>query len=121
MLRPTRIYAAVCDSVYDKYKVNGVVHITGGGFYENIPRILPKGIAAKIELGSWEVPPVITFVKKCGNVSTEDLIATFNMGIGMMMFVDKEISDDVLSVITAAGEKAWKIGEAVQGEGVEIC
>ncbi len=121
MLRPTRIYAAVCDSVYDKYKVNGVVHITGGGFYENIPRILPKGIAAKIELGSWEVPPVITFVKKCGNVSTEDLIATFNMGIGMMMFVDKEISDDVISVITAAGEKAWKIGEAVQGEGVEIC
>lgn len=64
---------------------------------------------------------MITFVKKCGNVSTEDLIATFNMGIGMMMFVDKEISDDVISVITAAGEKAWKIGEAVQGEGVEIC
>ncbi|MDO4859630.1 MAG: phosphoribosylformylglycinamidine cyclo-ligase [Bacillota bacterium] len=121
MLRPTKIYADVCDAVYSKFKVNGTVHITGGGFYENIPRVLPEGIGAKINTGTWEVPPILPYIKKCGNLDREVMLNTFNMGVGMMMFVDKDIAEDVVKTIKAAGEKAWIIGEAVKGDGIQVC
>ena len=121
LLRPTKIYAGVCDAVYGKFKVNGTVHITGGGFYENIPRVLPDGIGAKINTGSWEVPPIIPYIKKCGDLDREVMLNTFNMGVGMMMFVDKNDAEAVVETIKAAGEKAWIIGEAVKGEGVTVC
>lgn len=121
MLRPTKIYANACSAVYSSCKVNGAVHITGGGFYENIPRILPDGIKAKINSGVWKVPPILPYIKKCGNISMEDMFSTFNMGIGIMLFVDASLAEDVLAALEAADETAWIIGEAVKGNGVEIC
>lgn len=121
LLRPTKIYAKTCAAVYDRFKVNGVVHITGGGFYENIPRILPEGVKVRINYGTWDVKPIIPYIANTGNIDREDMVSTFNMGIGMMMIVDSEIADDVVETIKETGEDAWIIGETAEGEGVELC
>lgn len=121
LLRPTKIYAQVCNAVYSKYDVNGVVHITGGGFYENIPRVLPDGVKAQINLGTWDERPILPYIQKCGELDDDVMVNTFNMGIGMMMFVDDEIAEDVLKAIKETGEDAWIIGKTVEGEGIELC
>ncbi len=117
LLRPTKIYANACEAVLPKFDVNGIVHITGGGFYENIPRILPEGTAADIEIGSWKIPEIFLYMKEHGNVSEKEMFSTFNMGVGMMMVVDEADADGVVEALRAAGETADIIGTIVESKG----
>ncbi|KIV59381.1 phosphoribosylaminoimidazole synthetase [Aneurinibacillus migulanus] len=116
LLTPTRIYVKSCLALLEKVKVNGLVHITGGGFYDNIPRILPEGTAAHIEYGTWNIPPVFNLVETKGNVLKQDMFRTFNMGIGMIAIVRESDVDEALRVLTEAGEQAQVIGRIVQGD-----
>ncbi len=120
LITPTKIYANACNAVLGKTAVNGIVHITGGGFYENIPRIIPEGLGVRITLGSWKIPPVFQYIQKMGNIELKEMFSTFNMGIGMMMMVDAERKDEVLAALEKAGEHAVVIGEIVKGQGVSI-
>jgi phosphoribosylformylglycinamidine cyclo-ligase len=119
LLTPTKIYAKACEAVLPKYKVKGMVHVTGGGFYENVPRVLPDGIAAKFEVGSWEVLPIFKYLQDKSGITTKDMFSTFNMGIGMMMFVNAKDADAVVKTLKEAGEQACIIGKAVQAKGEE--
>ncbi|MBQ8151215.1 MAG: phosphoribosylformylglycinamidine cyclo-ligase [Firmicutes bacterium] len=116
LLRPTKIYAGACEAVLPNFDVKGIVHITGGGFYENIPRILPEGTAASINVGTWDVPPIFPYIKKCGNIDREEMFSTYNMGVGMMMVVDAADAEAVVAALNEAGEKAAIIGEIVESD-----
>ena len=120
LLRPTRIYADACEAVLPNFDVKGIVHITGGGFYENIPRILPEGTAVSINVGTWDVPPIFPYMQKCGNIDREEMFSTYNMGVGMMMVVDAEDADAVVEALKDAGENASVIGEIVPDEGQNV-
>lgn len=116
LLTPTKIYAAACSAVLPKFDVKGIVHITGGGFFENVPRILPQGLAARIKVGTWKVPPVFPYIKKCGNIDKIEMFSTFNMGVGMMMVVDAKDADQVVRTLREAGEPADIIGQVVAAD-----
>ena len=120
LLTPTKIYADACATVIPKYDVNGIVHITGGGFFENVPRVLPDGLGTEFNTGSWETPPVFSFIQEQGNIDKKEMFSTFNMGIGMMMFVDKKIAEDVQADLIKAGARCDLIGEVVKGGGVTL-
>ena len=125
LLRPTRIYVESVLKVIRNHKINGLVHNTGGGFLDNVPRILPAGCKAIIDPESWEKPPIFEFLQKNGNVSTEEMYRTFNMGIGLMVIVKEEAIEDVMQQFEAFGETPSIIGEVVQvdnknGERVSI-
>ena len=120
LLTPTKIYAGACEAVLPKYDIKGIVHITGGGFYENIPRVLPEGIGVEIKESSWEKPRIFSYIQEHGNVEKNEMFKTFNMGIGMMMFAEAEAAPGIIEALGSAGEKAYIIGEAVKGEGVII-
>lgn len=121
LIMPTRIYTKACNAVLPNVEVNGIIHITGGGFFENIPRIIPKGLGVEIKAGSWSVPPIFRYIKQCGNIDKEDMFATFNMGVGMIMVVEPEQAETVMNRLTEAGESPSIIGTIVPGEGVNIC
>ena len=116
LLTPTRIYAEACGAVFPHFKVKGCVHVTGGGFYENVPRVLPEGIAAEFDRRTWQVPPVFTYMQKSAEIEDVDMFSTFNMGIGMMMFVAPEDGAGMLKAIQEAGEKATIIGKTVASD-----
>ena len=121
LIEPTRIYVKAAKSLFDQFEIHGIVHITGGGFYENIPRILPDGLSADITSGSWEIPPVFDYLQNQGNIETKEMFSTFNMGIGMMFVVDSEDAQGVLKALMKAGEKPsiiGKIGKEANGERV---
>ena len=120
LLTPTKIYAKACDAVLPAFDVKGIVHITGGGFYENIPRILPEGTAVSIDVGTWKVPPIFPYIKKCGNIDRKEMFSTYNMGVGMMMVVDAADADAVVESLRAAGETANIIGEIVEDKGERV-
>ena len=120
LIMPTRIYVKACKALFGKFDIHGIVHMTGGGFYENIPRILPNGLGAEIETGSWEVPEIFKYIKKCGNVDAKEMFSTFNMGIGMILTVDPADAGGVMDTLTAAGEKPSVIGKISSKEGVSI-
>lgn len=120
LITPTKIYAEACRAAFKSAEINGIVHITGGGFYENIPRIIPEGLGVSIRLGSWELPPIFKYIQRMGGIELEEMFSTFNMGIGMMMIVDGGKKDEVLTALEKAGEKAAVIGEIVKGKGVSI-
>ena len=115
LLTPTKIYANACGAVLPKFDVKGIVHITGGGFFENIPRILPDDTAAVIDTDAWQIPPIFTYIEKCGNIDRKEMFSTYNMGIGMMMVVDADDAAGVVEALKAAGENAAVIGEIRQG------
>ena len=121
ILTPTKIYVKTILSLIDKYEIKGIAHITGGGFYENIPRMFPDGIGAKINIGSWDIPQIFKILQTEGSLDQEECFSTFNMGIGMVLAVDGSISDKVLSAAIDLGEKAYIIGNTVKGNGVELC
>ncbi len=110
LLTPTKIYANACSAV-KMIDVKGIVHITGGGFFENVPRILPKGLAAKFFLGSWDVLPVFDYIQECGGIETKEMFSTFNMGIGMMMVVSKDDAERTIDALAKNGENASIIGK----------
>ncbi len=111
LLRPTRIYSESILNLIKSFKVSGFVHITGGGFLDNIPRVLPQSSRAIIYKDSWPVPPIFTFLQEKGNVSESEMCRTFNMGIGMVAIVDEELAEDVMLRLSALGEKPHLIGE----------
>ena len=101
--------------------VKGISHITGGGFYENIPRALPEGISAKIDKNSYEVPAIFGLMQREGNIPEHDMYNTFNMGIGMTLVVDKTDAQKTVDILAENGEKAYIIGETISGdEGVVL-
>ena len=117
LITPTRIYVKALKSVKDAgVVIKGCSHITGGGFYENIPRMLPDGIGARINRNSYEVPPVFYLLQKTGNITDQMMYNTYNMGIGMVLCVDPADVDKTMQALKAAGEKAYLIGETVAGE-----
>ena len=122
LLTPTKIYVKPMLALFDKITVKGVSHITGGGFYENIPRSIPKGLGAKIEKSAVKVLPIFDLLAKTGNVPERDMFNTYNMGVGMSVVVDKNDADTALSILRANGEDAYIIGEIVSSDdGVIIC
>lgn len=123
LLAPTKIYVKALRSVREAgVRIKACSHITGGGFYENIPRMLPEGIRAVVEKNSYEVPPIFKLLQKTGNIAEEMMYNTYNMGIGMMIAVDEADVDKTLAALQAAGEKAYVVGHTEAGEkGVTLC
>ncbi|WP_042141967.1 phosphoribosylformylglycinamidine cyclo-ligase [Paucisalibacillus sp. EB02] len=120
LLEPTRIYAKPINQLMKKVNVKGISHITGGGFYENIPRMLPEELGVKFSVGSWEIPEIFSFLQNKGELSLDDMFGIFNMGIGMALVVSKEEVDTALSALAEADEEATVIGEVVVDKGVHF-
>ncbi|MEW6427929.1 MAG: phosphoribosylformylglycinamidine cyclo-ligase [Thermodesulfobacteriota bacterium] len=111
LIRPTRIYAETILNLVKHFKISGAVHITGGGFYDNIPRVLPHSCQAVLRKDAWEMPPIFRFLREKGEVSEQEMFRTFNCGIGMVLIVDDKLAEDVLQMLSAFGEQAWTLGE----------
>ena len=120
LLKPTKIYVKSILTLVEKVQVKGIAHITGGGFIENIPRILPDGIGCVIEKNSYEVPPVFKVMQARAEISDEQIYNTFNMGIGMVVCVAPENVDAAMESLKASGEDVVVIGKAVKGKGVTL-
>jgi len=122
LLTPTRIYVKSVLALLEKVDVKGISHITGGGFYENIPRSIPKGLSAKITKSAVKVLPIFDLIAKTGNIPERDMYNTYNMGVGMSIVVPANEVDTALEVLKAHGEDAYVIGEIVKGDdGVVFC
>lgn len=123
LIAPTRIYVKALKNVKNAgVKVKGCSHITGGGFYENVPRMLPEGIKAVIEKDSYTVPPIFGLIAKNGEIAEEMMYNTFNMGLGMVIALDPKDVDTAMAAIKAAGDTPYVVGKCVAGDkGVELC
>ena len=116
LLTPTKIYVKSVLALLDKVDVKGISHITGGGFYENIPRSIPDGLSAKIDKSAVKVLPIFDLIAKTGNIPERDMYNTYNMGVGMSIVVPADKADEALDILRANGENAYIIGEIVKGE-----
>ena len=123
LLAPTRIYVKALRSVKEAgVRIKGCSHITGGGFYENIPRMLPDGVKAVVKKDSYKIPEIFRMLAKEGSIEEQMMYNTFNMGIGMVLAVDPADVDATLAALAKTGDQAWLIGEVADGEkGVELC
>ncbi len=121
LLEPTCIYVKPVLAVMQQVKVKGVSHITGGGFYENIPRSLKKGCCARIRKADVRVPALFDLIAKVGNIPERDMYNTFNMGVGMILTVAAEDADKTIEILKANGQDAYRLGVIAEGEGVELC
>jgi phosphoribosylformylglycinamidine cyclo-ligase len=113
LLEPTRIYVEPVLKIARQFRVAGMAHITGGGFYDNIPRILPKACQALIYEGAWHVPAIFTFLRKTANVPPDEMYRVFNNGIGYLLVVSPQDSEEIIQRFSAMGQKAYCIGEIV--------
>jgi len=117
LLAPTRIYVkAVKSLLKDGVDIHAISHITGGGFYENVPRMMTDGLTAEIQLDSFPRLPIFTLIQKTGNIPERDMYNTFNMGIGMILAIPADQAEKALETLKAAGETAYQIGQVVAGE-----
>lgn len=123
LIEPTKIYVKALRSVKEaNVVIKGCSHITGGGFYENIPRMLPEGICAVVHKDSYELPAIFKLLQETGQIQDEMMYNTYNMGVGMILAVDPADVEKTLAAINASGEKAWVIGETISNDkGVQIC
>lgn len=122
LLTPTRIYVKTILSLIEKHGIKGIANITGGGFIENIPRVIPEGLGAVIHKGSWEVLPIFHLIREMGDIPEKDMYNTFNMGISIVLAVSPDEADDVVRSAEQLGEKAFVIGEIIKGgERITIC
>ena len=122
LLAPTKIYVKPMLALFEEVKVKAVSHITGGGFYENIPRSIPKGFGAKIDKSALRIPPIFKLLAEKGNIPERDMFNTFNMGVGMSVVVAKADAEKALEILKANGEDAYIMGELIPSEeGVVIC
>ena len=122
LLTPTKIYVKPVLALLEKIKIKGISHITGGGFYENIPRSIPDSLGAKIDRSAVKVLPIFDLIAKAGDICERDMFNTFNMGVGMSIVVSKDDADEALSILKASGEEPYIIGEIVSSaEKIEIC
>ncbi len=120
LLTPTKIYVKPVLELIKKVNVKGISHITGGGFIENIPRMMPKGCKIIINEGTWDILPIFRMLERKGNVERMSMYNTFNMGIGMVCAVAAEDAEKAITVLEEAGEKAYIIGSVTDGEGIDI-
>lgn len=120
VLRPTKIYAQAVAAVIEKATIKGISHLTGGGFYENFPRVVPAGLGVELDETTWEVPEIFSFLQEKGDMSKKDMYGVFNMGIGMALIVAKEDADKVIAILQEAGENANIVGKVVNKEGVHF-
>jgi len=120
LLTPTRIYTKQVRTILGRTQPKALIHITGGGFYENIPRVMPSGLGARIRKETWVRPKIFDLIQKIGNIDEKEMFSTFNMGIGLMAVVDKKTATPVIELLAAEGEAAAEIGEIALGEGVTI-
>ncbi len=118
LLTPTRIYVPALQRLKQAVTIKGVAHITGGGFYENIPRALPEGLGAQVDRTSWSAPSIFSFLQHHGNLSEEDMFGVFNMGIGMVAVVSKADKEAALTALQEAGETPVVIGQVTDEEGI---
>lgn len=116
LLTPTRIYVKPVLALLEKVNVKGISHITGGGFYENIPRSIPDGLGAKINKSAVKILPIFELIAKTGNISERDMFNTFNMGVGMSIVVSAEDADKALEILKENGEDAYVIGEIISSD-----
>ena len=120
LLEPTKIYAKQVLAIHNELDVHGMAHVTGGGFYENLPRMMPTGLGVHIELGSWPVLPVFNLLKEKGDLADRDLYNVFNMGIGFVIALPEDQAKEAIQLAARNGENAYVIGKVVIGEGVEF-
>ncbi|MGQ4678900.1 phosphoribosylformylglycinamidine cyclo-ligase [Paenibacillus polymyxa] len=118
LLEPTKIYVKSVLALLDKVKVKGMAHITGGGFIENIPRVLPDHVNVDIQYGTWPILPIFQLMQEKGEISNKDMFTTFNMGIGMVIVVDAEHAQTALEVLKEQGEAAYVIGKVTEGSSI---
>ena len=116
LLTPTKIYVKPVLALFEKVTVRGISHITGGGFFENIPRSLPDGLGAKIKMDDVKVLPIFDLIEKTGKISRREMFNTFNMGVGMTVVVSKEDAEKALSILRENGEDAYILGEIVESQ-----
>ncbi len=115
LLEPTKIYVKPVLKVLESINVKGISHVTGGGFYENLPRMLNDKVALNIDKNSYEIPAIFKIIQRQGNIPERDMYNTFNMGIGMAMIVAKEDVEKTLGILKNEGETAYEIGEVIEG------
>lgn len=120
LLTPTRIYVRPVGEVLKNVDVHGVAHITGGGFYENMPRCLKDGLGIEIQKGTWDIPEIFPFLQKLGNVAEKEMYNVFNMGIGMILLVDEADVEKTMAILKENGEDARIIGKVTDKEGISI-
>jgi phosphoribosylformylglycinamidine cyclo-ligase len=116
LLRPTKIYVKVVLNLMKDFNIGGIAHITGGGITDNLPRIIPKGYKAVVHSGTWEIPPVFSFLKDMGSIPEDEMLRTFNNGIGMILIVRTKESKEILDRLHSLGQKAFVIGEMEKAE-----
>ncbi len=116
LLEPTRIYVKPVLALLEKVDVKGISHITGGGFYENIPRSIPDGLCAKIDKSSLKIPPIFGLIQKAGNIPERDMFNTYNMGVGMSVVVSESEAEKSLEILKESGEEAYIIGKIIKSE-----
>ena len=114
LIRPTRIYVKNLLALNAEFQVNAIAHITGGGLVENVPRVLPEQLSARIDLSSWQPGPVFDWLQQTGNVVPGEMLRTFNCGVGMILAVDANLADQVVEKLNTLGETAWVIGDVVE-------
>ena len=115
LLTPTRLYPKSCLPLIEKFDIHGMVHVTGGGYYENIPRALPEDMGAEIDATSWPVPPIFNLLKEWGNVDWHEMYRTFNMGIGMIIIASAEEAEKIKADLQTRNEAVYEIGKVTQG------
>ena len=120
VMTPTKIYAKPVAAVLKEVTVKGISHITGGGFYENFPRMMPKGLGVELDKKSWNVPEIFTFLQEKGSIPEKEMYGVFNMGIGMALVVDEANVNRTLTILKEAGEEATVIGSVTTTEGVQF-
>ncbi|WP_075979863.1 phosphoribosylformylglycinamidine cyclo-ligase [Bacillus massilinigeriensis] len=120
LLRPTKIYVKPILSALKNYEIKGMAHITGGGFIENIPRMLPSGIGVELFESQWEVPEIFKLMESIGNLDRKEMYNIFNMGTGMVVAVEEELAQEIIQYFNQIGEKAYQIGVVTNQEGIKI-
>ncbi len=120
LLTPTRLYPRVCLPLIRDFRLHGMVHITGGGFYDNIPRALPDELGVEIDTSAWQMPPIFKLLQEWGGVEWPEMYRTFNMGVGMILIVGADDADAVTAALGKAGETSYRIGHVTRGKGVTL-
>ena len=120
LLEPTRIYVKSILSLNKSHPIHAISHITGGGLLENIPRVLPKNLAAKLDSNSWETPEIFNWIQDQGKIDTTEMYRVLNCGVGMIVIVPKESLDDSIKLLNSNGEDSWLIGEIISSDGNQV-
>lgn len=120
LLKPTRIYSEIVRKVLDDVEIKGMVHVTGGGFYENIPRVFPKGLRASIDLSNYKIPEIFKFLQEMGDIELKEMINVFNMGIGYIFILSQKDREKMENILKREGEEYIYIGKVEKGDRIEI-